>query len=275
MKMTGDIRELRVELKKVEADRDRLDEQFKLADRDREKLEGRLAQIEVELQEAVHARLAAESARNVAQDALAKAEVARHKAAEEAITAARARDQAGTAGDDAKRELDRLKKKIAELESKAAAPTTGPDPAALAADLDKEKRASKDAADKAAAAERQLKSLQAELEAAKTDAQKARAEAERAKAAAANVEATTVSAAPAALAASGEIQQKAREVYDAINDVLSEIRNNAMLVQGEVDNLGGGGGDAARIIKDTVEALMGNAEDAKGALRGLKDLAES
>lgn len=196
-------------------------------------------------------------------------------AAEEAIAAARARDQAGTAGDDAKRELDRLKKKVAELESKAAAPTTGPDPAALAADLEKEKRASKEAADKAAAAERQLKSLQAELEAAKTDAQKARAEAERAKTAAANVEATTVSAAPAALAASGEIQQKAREVYDAINDVLSEIRNNAMLVQGEVDNLGGGGGDAARIIKDTVEALMGNAEDAKGALRGLKDLAES
>src|SRR5262249_59447860 len=45
MKMTGDIRELRVELKKVEADRERLDEQFQLADRDREKPDGRAAPI--------------------------------------------------------------------------------------------------------------------------------------------------------------------------------------------------------------------------------------
>src|SRR5215470_11334758 len=104
MKMTTDIRELRVELKKVEADRDR------------EKLEGRLAQIEVELQEAVHARVAAESARNVAQDALAKAEVARHKAAEEALSASKARDAASTGSDDARRELDRLRRKLAELE---------------------------------------------------------------------------------------------------------------------------------------------------------------
>src|SRR5215470_6778621 len=104
MKMTTDIRELRVELKKVEADRDR------------EKLEGRLAQIEVELQESVHARIAAESSRNVAQDALAKAEVARHKAAEDALSASKARDAASTGGDDARRELDRLRRKVADLE---------------------------------------------------------------------------------------------------------------------------------------------------------------
>src|SRR5215470_9178220 len=116
MKMTTDIRELRVELKKVEADRDR------------EKLEGRLAQIEVELQESVHARIAAESARNVAQDALAKAEVARHKAAEEALNASKARDAASTGGDDARRELDRLRKRVADLEKvqTAAAPVVDP-----------------------------------------------------------------------------------------------------------------------------------------------------
>src|SRR5262249_57153375 len=115
MKLTGDIRELRVELKKVEADRDRLDEQYKLADRDREKLEGRLAQIEVELQEAVHGRIAAESARNVAQDALAKAEVARHKAAEEALSASKARDAASTGRADAPRSLQRPRKRLAHL----------------------------------------------------------------------------------------------------------------------------------------------------------------
>ena len=75
-----------------------------------------LAQVEVELQETVHAKLAAESARNVAQDALAKAEVARHKAAEEALAAAKARDAASTGGDDARRELDKLRRRVAELE---------------------------------------------------------------------------------------------------------------------------------------------------------------
>src|SRR5215470_1397661 len=170
MKMTTDIRELRVELKKVEADRDR------------EKLEGRLAQIEVELQESVHARIAAESSRNVAQDALAKAEVARHKAAEEALSAAKARDAASTGGDDARRELEKLRKKVAELESKAPPPAV--DPKELQLEREASERKLKEALDNASTAERSLKALQAEVDAAKTDAAKARAEAARARAAA-------------------------------------------------------------------------------------------
>ncbi len=152
----------------------------------------------------------------------------------------------------------------------AAAPSSGPDPAALAAELDGEKRRGKDAADRAAAAERTLKSLQAELDLAKTDAKQARAEAERAKAAAANTEATviTVPGAPSPMAV------LAREVYDTINDVLSEIRNNIVVMQDESANLGGDGGEPMRIIKETIAAMVGQAEDAKGALRGLRDLAE-
>ena len=63
MKLTGDIRDVRVELKKAESDRDRLAEQYQAADRDRGKLESRLANLEVSLQEAVHGKLAAESGR--------------------------------------------------------------------------------------------------------------------------------------------------------------------------------------------------------------------
>src|SRR5439155_2912164 len=63
MRLTNDIKELRVEVKKLEADRERLTEQYDLAERDREKLEGKLAQVEVELQESVHGKLSAESAR--------------------------------------------------------------------------------------------------------------------------------------------------------------------------------------------------------------------
>jgi hypothetical protein len=282
MKMTGDIRELRVELKKVEADRERLDEQFKLADRDREKLEGRLAQIEVELQEAVHARIAAESARNVAQDALAKAEVARHKAAEEVLTASKARDAASTGSDDARRELDRLRKKLAELEkAQAAAPAAAAiDPKELQLEREAAERKLKDALDKAAGAERSLRSLQAEVDAAKTDAAKARAEAARAKAAAdaqavavLDGAATTVSAPPSA-GNGAEIARLAQEVYESINDILSEMRNNMRLVQGELPNLKADG-HTLQAVTEAVEALVDNAETAKGALRGLRDLANA
>jgi len=67
MKLQSELKDTRVELRQVQADRDRLNEQYDLAERDRQKLEGRLAQVEVDLQEAVHGKLAAESARNVAR----------------------------------------------------------------------------------------------------------------------------------------------------------------------------------------------------------------
>jgi hypothetical protein len=273
MKMTGDIRELRVELKKVEADRDRLEEQYKLADRDREKLEGRLAQIEVELQEAVHGKLAAESARNVAQDALAKAEVARHRAAEEALTASKARDVASTGGDDARRELDRLRRKVADLEKVQPPPPSQKDDKEVQLEREAGERKLREALDKAGAAERSLKSLQAEVDAAKTDAAKARAEAARAKAAA-DSQAVSVIPSAGAPGAGAEIAKLAQEVYEAINDILSEMRNNMRLVQGELPNLKADG-DTLQAVSQAVEALVDSAETAKGALRGLRDLANA
>jgi hypothetical protein len=274
MKMTGDIRELRVELKKVEADRERLEQQHKVVESDRERLENRLAQIEVELQEAVHGRMAAESARNVAQDALAKAEVARHKAAEEVLIASKARDAASTGSDDARRELDRLRKKVAEIDKAAQLPAIPAlDLKQLGAEREAAERKLKDANDRAAAAERSQKSLVAELDAARTDAAKARAEAARIKAAAeAHAEAVldggTTTVSPTDLAA------VAQEVYEAINDILSEIRNNVLLVQGELPSLGADG-PTLHAVSQAVEALVDNAETAKGALRGLRDLANA
>jgi hypothetical protein len=275
MKMTGDIRELRVELKKVEADRERLDEQYKAADRDREKLEGRLAQIEVELQEAVHGKLAAESARNVAQDALAKSEVARHKAAEEALSASKARDVASTSGDDARRELDRLRKKVADLEKVQVPVVSAADSKDLQLEREAGERKLKEATEKAAAAERSLKSLQAELDAAKTDAAKARAEAARGKATAdAQAVAVIDAAASPASGPNGDLARAAQEVYEEINDILSEMRNNMVLVQGEFPNLKADP-DTLSAVGQAVDALVDNAETAKGALRGLRDLANA
>ncbi|HEY1813125.1 MAG TPA: FHA domain-containing protein [Kofleriaceae bacterium] len=274
LRLANDIRDVRVELKKVEADRDRLHEQYDGTERDRQKLEGRLAQVEVELQEAVHAKLAADSARGVAQDALAKSEVARAKSAEEALGAAKARDAAATGGDDARRELDKLRRRAAELEKAAAAPAAAAvDPAAAQRERDVAELKIKDLTARAEQAERAAKALQLEIEAAKTDAQKARAEAARAKAAA-DQQAESIIEAVGTPAGSPELAKRAREIYDAINDILSEMRNNMVLVQGELPNLKADG-ETMQAVGDAVEALVDSAETAKGALRGLRDLAEN
>lgn len=277
MRLTNELKEARVDLKKMEADRDRLNESYTNADRDRQKLEGRLAQMSVELQETQHAKMAAESARNVAQDALAKAEVARHKSAEEALSATKARDAASTGGDDARRELERLRKKVADLEAQKPATAGGPDPKELQHEREQAERKLKDATARADQAERAMKGLQAEMDAAKTDAQKARAEAARARAAADSAaEAVVEAAGGGANGGSGgnaELQKAAGEVYESINDILSEMRNNMVLVQGELPNLTANA-ETMAAVTDAVESLVNGAETAKGALRGLRDLAQ-
>ena len=80
-------------------------------------------------------------------------------------------------------------------------------------------------------------------------------------------------AAPAA-AANGELAKVAQEVYEAINDILSEMRNNMRLVQGELPNLKAED-QTLQAVSEAVEALVDNAETAKGALRGLRDLANA
>ncbi|MGE5183524.1 MAG: hypothetical protein ACM31C_15740, partial [Acidobacteriota bacterium] len=273
MRITGELKDLRVELKKMEADRDQMSERYEMAERDRQKLEGRLAQVEVELQEAVHGKLAAESARNVAQDALAKAEVARHKAAEEALTAAKARDAAGTAGDDARRELDRVKRKVSDLEKVQGTAPAGADPAELQRLKETSELKIKELTARAEQAERAAKALELAVEAAKTDAQAAKAEATRAKAQA-DTQAKSIVDAVGSPAGSPELAKKAKEIYDAINDILSEMRNHMVLVQGELPNLKSDDGETMKAVTDAVESLVDSAETAKGALRGLRDLAE-
>jgi hypothetical protein len=53
------------------------------------------------------------------------------------------------------------------------------------------------------------------------------------------------------------------------------MRNHTILVQGELPNLTSDDGETIRAVTDAVEALVDSAETAKGALRGLRDLAES
>ncbi len=269
MRIQGELKDARVDFKKIEADRDRLAEQYAAADRDRTRLESKLAQVEVDLQETQHARMQAESARGIATDALAKAEVARHKAAEELLSAAKARDTASTGNDAQIRELEKLRKRVGELE-KAESAAAGPDPAEVQREREAAERKYKLVEDKANQAERSLATMQAEVDAAKTDAAKARAEAARARASA-DSQAEAIVATPTN---NNAVVSAAREVYEAINDILSEMRNNMVLVQGELPNMKSDDNETMQAVTDAVESLIDNAETAKGALRSLRDVAD-
>jgi predicted nuclease with TOPRIM domain len=64
-------------------------------------------------------------------------------------------------------------------------------------------------------------------------------------------------------------------VHDAINDVLSELRGNILLIQGEFAELSKeDSSESVRIIREAIAAIVGNAEDAKGALRSLRELVD-
>ncbi len=72
-----------------------------------------------------------------------------------------------------------------------------------------------------------------------------------------------------------ELANKAEEVYDDINDVLSEIRNNVILVHGEFSSAGAHVPEqSAQVIEDALIALKNNATHAKDTLRGLRELLE-
>jgi len=272
LKLAEELKEMRVELRKLESDRDRVQESLDRSEKQVDKLESSVAKLEVDLREAVDGRAQAESAKAVAEEAMTKAEVARHKSAEEAIEAARARDAAMSSADEVRRELDRTKRRVKELEAGSGAAAAAADNAELTAKIAKLERDLRAAQDEKADGERGLKRIEAELEAAKADARHARAE----------LEAAQLLGPEAAVVASGgdnvdgaAVAEKANEVYDGINDVLSELRNNIVLIQNEFGEMAKeDSGDSARIIRETLEALLGNAEDAKGVLRSLKELVE-
>lgn len=265
--LTNELREIRIEARKLEADRDRYREMLERADGDVQKQEERIAQLEVALREANDRKAAAASSQSVVEESLAKAEVARHKAAEEMLAATKARDEAVAAAEKFRREADRLRRRMDELENapRAEQENSGE----LAAEKQALERKLKLAEDRAGELERSLGSLRAELDAARADAKAAQT------AAANGAAASAPAAGDAGGALVSQIQTMAMEVYESINDILSEIRNNLRLVQGDFAGLAEERTDEpVRIISDTIQTLIDSAEDAKGVVRGLRELAE-
>ncbi|MBT8495534.1 MAG: hypothetical protein KJO07_20970, partial [Deltaproteobacteria bacterium] len=277
VKLAGELKNARIEVRKLESDRDRLQEVYERSENEIAKLESRIAELEVDLREAEENRQVDKSSRGVAEEAMTKADVRAHKAEEEALEAAKARDVAMSSADDARRDADRLRRELEKLRS-------GQPGSQIVEDLEAEilglREKLREAIDRANDANRQLSSLMAERDAAQADAQKYKTGAFQINAPEDDPtnKGADVEASLSAVAKGEALIARASEVYEDINDILSELRNNIRLVNGEFGDLSssveGQVDDSVRIIKEALEALVGNAEDAKGVLRGLKELVE-
>ncbi len=259
LQLAEELKNLRVEHRKLEVDAERLGDSLERASADKDRLETRVAELEVELRDAEKRREAAESARQLADEARAKAEEGRARAEEEALAATRAKDEASEAREEAVRDRERLERWVAELESREqqAAASEGDKADEVAAYRDELGRAEQ----RVAELEAQARELREALSAAE-----ARAETPPT-GPSAGIEGPQGGAADA-------IRDRAEQVYQEINDILSEVRNNVVLVQGEFGEIARERSDeSSRMIAETLESLLGSAEDAKGILRGLRELA--
>jgi len=266
--VAAELKTLRIALKTVESDRDQLKDVSQRAEGEVERLRERLAKLEVELREAHDDRDRAQAGKSVSEDALTRAEVARHKAAEDAVKAARTRDDAQQLAAEVQRELDKARRRIAELDEDTQ--SQGVPPEALMEDNRRLERKLGEAHARVAALEAELRTARAEREVARR--MTGSRPAVRPKDGVDQQEETAV----VALGRNpGKIKDRAIEVHDGINDVLSELRNNAMILHEEFrKGPSERSPESSRIMKEAIESLLGQAEEAKGVLRKLRELVE-
>ncbi len=305
MRLATDLRQARVALKTIEAERDRFTERAERAEIARTEVEQKLARLEVERMQALEEKQRAVSARERAEEALARGELQR-KAADETrkgVEAAEAKrllevdrlrrelDEAKQALDEAKQALDEAKQEIARAAAKPELVVRAPKrteqrtmPSRLdgaTAPIDMGERAGSDGAGDfqdemtwdgqgdrtgGGAVDAELRIGQLEEELANLGSELAIAKAE-------------LEGARAAAPASGEsdqllreIQRRAEEAYNGVNDALSELRTNVLLARQLVGELGAES-ETTHALAAAISSSVDRAEDAKGILRVLREVA--
>lgn len=228
-KVTGELKQLRVSLRTVEAERDHLRELHTLAEAEHIKAKEQVARLEEELREAEGDRDRLKGGRGSLDDRLIELELQAKRALDDLKAANQARTEAVEASARAAREVDRLTRRLAEVEQ---------------------------AADERDATDGQTNPL-----------------------AAAGDEAPRPDEDSTAVVPSSEnpatLIDRAVEVHDSVSAQLSEMYANALIIQEEFDDVAKAGpADKVRIMKAAIEALVAATEEAKGILRGLKELIE-
>ncbi len=271
VRLATELRELKVELKKAESDRARLQERLDSTERERGDLEDKLAKLDVERASALQSKGTLDAARARLEEKLAKAEAARGKAEEALAAATSARDAATQAADRAKVDADREKKRAAELElelkvTREAAAGASPEMLKEASHpqlLDSTAEIQVPVEARVHQLEEEIARLEHELAAAHAGGGAAAASSAAANGSAHVVQLT-------------EIKKKAEEAYSGINDALSELRTNILLAKDLVAEHGKAVPDldAARTLEDAINVSVDRTEDAKGLLRALREVIE-
>jgi chromosome segregation ATPase len=263
-KMASELREAKVELKRLDMDKARVAENLTRIEAERDKLLTEKARIDVERTQALEDKKAAELARSRAEEGRARAETVRQRIEDEKMQAANARDAALATADEVRRELDRANRRLSDAEKSSGGGGGNPE-------AQKKAEAARDEAIVARTrAETHAKGLEDEIK-------KLRNELEAARAAKADTTPPDGTALPeAAAGGNGSLKQKAQEVYDGINEALSELRTTILTAKGlfgEVSKMVSDE-DARKALGDAITNSMDRTEDAKGLLRGLKELTQ-
>ena len=262
--VSAELKTLRIALKTVEADRDHLKQLSDRSGDEVERLREEVANLEVELRDAHDEKERASAGKSVSDDAMARAEVARHKAAEEAVIASKAKEEASRLSAELKRELDKARRRIAELEE-VTGEGTGPDEELEDANRHLERKLI-EAGDRIAALEAEIRTARAERDAASRVSRQMKA---------VQVDDGDATAVVHVGANPAQIKDRAIDVHDAINDVLSELRNNTVILQEEfARDRSARTDESVRIMSDAIDAIVGQSEEAKGVLRRLRELVE-
>ncbi len=263
IRLATELRELKVELKKAESERARFAERLEATERERAELEDKLAKLDVDRAAVQQQKGTIDAARARLEEKLAKTEAARAKAEEALAEATRARDAAMQAADRAKVDVEREKKRAAELELELA--------------RTREAAENASAAMLAEAAHPQLMDSTSEI------AIPAEARVHQLEEEIARLEKELAAHAPSTgngahhVVQLHEIKKKAEEAYSGINDALSELRTNILLAKDLVAEHGKAVPDheAARTLEDAINVSVDRTEDAKGLLRALREVIES
>jgi pSer/pThr/pTyr-binding forkhead associated (FHA) protein len=274
-KLVTELRDAKVEVKTLRSESERLKQRVERTDAERVELEAKAAKLDVERAQAHEERQRAEGARARAEEGRARAEAARQRIDEERAAAVSARDSALTGSDMVRREHDRDRKRVAELEAQVAQlkQVGRQRPAARegARDPARDPRAT---GAHEAAAEARIAQLEGEL--AKLGAELALVRAAAEEEAPTNGVALAAGGGAAASGDSVEIRRRAGAAYAGINDALSELRTNILVARALVAEHKQAVRDpeAARALEEAIAISVERTEACKGLLRNLREVVE-
>jgi pSer/pThr/pTyr-binding forkhead associated (FHA) protein len=273
VRLATEVRELKVELRRVETERNRFQERLETAERERGQLEEQLAKLDVDRASAMQSKSTIDAARARVEEKLAKAETARVKAEEALAEAQKGREQAMQSADRNMVEAERERKKAAELQLELERTRAAMENASSKmVDESLHPARMESTAELPVPAEVRIEALEGEV----ARLEKA-LEAARAGGGGGGPMLTSVPAVSNGHAGIEEIKKKAEEAYSGINDMLSELRTNILLAKDLVAEHGRSvpDHDAARTLEDAINVSVDRTEDAKGLLRALREVIES